>query len=95
MLVLSIISLSPHGEGVLFRAGVSLISHCTPALGLLLTICLTGISSSFAFIAYERVISSALTCLLQRKLLLCIFILVWYRTKDAFECIEMFLLSFC
>jgi len=59
MLVLSIASLSSCKEGILFRARALLISHCTPALRLLSTIYLTGISFSFAFIIYERVISPA------------------------------------
>ena len=44
--------------------------------------------SSFIFVVYERVISSALTCLIQKGLLLCISILVWYETEDAFECVD-------
>ena len=44
--------------------------------------------SSFIFVVYERVISSALTCLLQKGLLLCISILVWYGTEDAFKCVD-------
>ena len=73
---------------VLFRAGASLITRCIRirAVGnsLLDFVCLP----SFAFVAYERAISSALTCSLQRGLSLCNSILVWYGTEDAFECMD-------
>ena len=58
------------------------------ALGLLSTTCLTSISFFFAFIVYERVISLASTYPLQRRLLLCISILIWYGTENAFEYIN-------
>jgi len=73
---------------MLFRAGALLTLYCFSIKELLSIFYLSNVLFSFTFAFKDWVISLALTCLLQRKLLFYIFILSQYRIEKVFERIE-------